>query len=126
MYVVFLKSSLGVSKVQLVLKTTDSNNQQTDNKVLGIILTFLLRKNTKGSGPNDYFWMALKGGIPLCGWMDWYRNGLRKDRCQIGRVRKSPAPPESTRQTSELGRGVRQAGWLEQIRTMLGTSGKRG
>lgn len=69
-YVVFFKSSLGVSKVQPALKTTDSNNKQTDNKVLGIILTYLLCKNTKGNGPNDYFWIALKGGVALYGWMD--------------------------------------------------------
>ena len=53
--VVFFTSSLGVSEVQPVWKTTDADNQPADNELLGIILTYLACKNTKRRGQNNYF-----------------------------------------------------------------------
>lgn len=73
---VFLKSSLGVSKVQPALKTVDSDNQQTDNKILGVIWMFFLYIYIKESGENDCFSMALMSRISL-----WWLNGsIHKER----------------------------------------------
>ena len=54
--VVLFTSSLGVSEVQPAWKTTDSDNQQANNEILGIILAYLAYKHTKRRrGENNYF-----------------------------------------------------------------------
>ena len=53
---VLFTSSLGVSEVQPAWKTTDSDNQQANNEILGIILPYLAYKHTKRRrGGNNNF-----------------------------------------------------------------------
>lgn len=83
---VFLKSSLSVSKVQPALKTTDSDNQQTDNKIkfnkiLGMIWMYFFKKGKRESGENDCFPMADGQNFSVVA--KWI-NTEGKEQCQMG------------------------------------------